>query len=79
MEHSVPAQAQHLLDLHVTSAVTGRCLVCRRPGPCAARVAAERLFAEYGLLPARRPAAAVHTGEFDMQPAEPFPWFNRRR
>jgi hypothetical protein len=60
------AEAQRCLDLHITSAVTGRCVVCHEPGPCEEREVAERAFADRGLLPRRRPAAALADGAIDQ-------------
>ncbi|MFD0817222.1 hypothetical protein ACFQ0D_02555, partial [Micromonospora zhanjiangensis] len=52
------AEARQTLDTHVTSAYTGLCLACGRPGPCEARQAAERTAAHYTRrdLPLQRPA-----------------------
>jgi hypothetical protein len=51
-------QAQAVLDLHVTSAGTGRCVACDSPGPCWRRESAVAIFSRSLRLPARRPGAS---------------------
>jgi hypothetical protein len=40
------AQAQRILDRHVTSSATGRCLECGSLGPCGQREGAVAIFAQ---------------------------------
>jgi hypothetical protein len=51
------AEAQRVLDEHVTSSVDGLCLRCRTPGPCPRRETAVVTFSRYLRMPARRPGA----------------------
>jgi hypothetical protein len=51
------AEAQRVLDAHVTSSVSGRCLACGEFGPCPAREGAVVVFARSLCLPRRRPGA----------------------
>lgn len=50
-------KAQALLDEHVTSSGTGRCLACGSPGPCWRRENAVVIFSRTLRLPVRRPGA----------------------
>ena len=50
-------EAQRVLDTHVTSSVTGRCLACGSPGPCYKRENAVVIFSRTLRLPRRRPMA----------------------
>lgn len=49
--------AQSVLDAHVTSSATGRCLACDSPGPCWRRESAVAIFSRTLRLPERRPGA----------------------
>jgi hypothetical protein len=51
------AQAQRILDTHVTSSATGRCLACGAPGPCYKRETAAVIFSRTARLPRRQPGA----------------------
>jgi len=51
------AWAQRVLDTHITSSATGRCLACSRPGPCPEREEAAGVFFRLRRLPVRRPGA----------------------
>lgn len=51
------ADAQRVLDTHITSSGTGRCLACSRPGPCPDREQAATVFFLALRLPMRRPGA----------------------
>lgn len=51
-------QAQGILDAHVTSSATGRCLACDSPGPCWRRESAVVIFSRSLRLPTRRPGAS---------------------
>lgn len=50
--------AQRVLDVHVTSSATGRCLACDSPGPCWRRETAVVIFSRNLRLPLRRPGAS---------------------
>jgi hypothetical protein len=50
-------EAQHVLDTHVTSSATGRCLACESLGPCYKRESAVVVFSRTLLLPRRQPGA----------------------
>ncbi len=50
------AEAQRILDTHITSSATGLCLACSRPGPCPERKRAAVVFFR-ARLPLRRPGA----------------------
>lgn len=50
--------AQSVLDRHVTSSGSGRCLACDSLGPCYRREAAVSTMARYLWLPLRRPGAS---------------------
>ena len=52
------SEAQKILDLHVTSSATGRCLACSSPGPCWRRESAVAIFSRSLRLPTRRPGAS---------------------
>jgi hypothetical protein len=52
------AAAQRVLDTHVTSSATGRCLVCGSLGPCWRRENAVVIFSRTLRLPHRRPGAS---------------------
>jgi hypothetical protein len=49
------AIAQKVLDEHVTSSATGRCLKCGVPGPCYRRETATIVFSRFLRLPRRVP------------------------
>lgn len=66
------AEAQHTIDTHVTSAWTGCCQSCGRPGPCDERREAEQVLARYRRLPRRRPGATLHR----QHQVESFDWFS---
>lgn len=51
------SEAQALLDEHVTSSATGRCLACDSLGPCLRRENAVVVFSRTLRLPARQPGA----------------------
>jgi hypothetical protein len=51
------AEAQRVLDAHLTSSVSGRCLACGAYGPCPAREGAVVVFSRSLRLPRRRPGA----------------------
>ncbi|BBH65312.1 hypothetical protein ACTI_19970 [Actinoplanes sp. OR16] len=51
------AQAQAVLDEHVTSSQTGRCLACGVLGPCWRRENAVVIFSRTLRLPSRKPGA----------------------
>lgn len=50
--------AQAVLDEHVTSSASGRCLACGSPGPCWRRENAVVTFSRTLRLPQRRPGAS---------------------
>lgn len=52
------SEAQSILDAHVTSSGTGRCLACGSPGPCWRRESAVAIFSRSLRLPTRRPGAS---------------------
>lgn len=52
------ARAQQVLDRHVTSSATGRCLGCGSLGPCGEREGAVAIFARSLRLPVRQPGAS---------------------
>jgi hypothetical protein len=49
------ADAQRVLDMHVTSSMSGRCLACGEFGPCPPREGAVVVFSRSLRLPRRRP------------------------
>jgi hypothetical protein len=51
------ANAQGVLDAHITSSATGRCLACGTPGPCWQRETAASIFSRSLRLPRRTPGA----------------------
>jgi hypothetical protein len=51
--------AQRVLDTHVTSSATGRCLRCQAFGPCHERENAEAMFYRKLRLPLRTPGATL--------------------
>ena len=51
------AEAQRLLDTHITSSATGRCLTCGTFGPCYKRETAVVIFSRSLQLPRRQPGA----------------------
>jgi len=51
-------EAQAMLDEHVTSSGTGRCLTCDSPGPCWRREVAVAVFSRSLRLPIRQPGAS---------------------
>ncbi len=51
------AAAQQVLDTHVTSSATGRCLACGSLGPCYRRENAVVVFSRTLRLPRRQPGA----------------------
>jgi hypothetical protein len=50
------SKARRLLDAHVTSSVTGRCLACGTPGPCYKRENAVVIFSRTLRLLPHQPA-----------------------
>lgn len=52
------SQAQRVLDTHVTSSATGRCLECGTSGPCWRRESAVVVFSRALRLPIRQPGAS---------------------
>lgn len=52
------SRAQQILDEHVTSSATGRCLACGALGPCWLREGAAAIFSRSLRLPIRRPGAS---------------------
>jgi hypothetical protein len=50
--------AQKVLDQHVTSSATGRCVACGSLGPCWRREGAVAIFSRTLRLPLRRPGAS---------------------
>lgn len=52
------SEAQKILDTHVTSSATGRCLACGSPGPCWRRESAVAIFSRSLRLPTRSPGAS---------------------
>jgi hypothetical protein len=52
------AVAQDVLDRHVTSSATGRCLECGAPGPCWRRETAVVVFSRFLRLPRRVPGSS---------------------
>ncbi|MFI1997018.1 hypothetical protein [Actinoplanes sp. NPDC020271] len=52
------SHAQTILDEHVTSSATGRCLACGSFGPCWRRESAVAIFSRSLRLPARLPGAS---------------------
>jgi hypothetical protein len=52
------SEAQALLDEHVTSSATGRCLACDSLGPCWRRENAVVIFSRTLRLPTRLPGAS---------------------
>lgn len=65
--------AQEVLDQHLVSSVTGRCMVCGVLGPCQRRETAAALFFVSRWLPRRRPGATrpelVGARRIDGRPA----------
>lgn len=51
------AEAQRVLDTHITSSATGHCLACGVRGPCWRRESAVSIFSRSLRLPLRRPGA----------------------
>jgi hypothetical protein len=51
------AEAQRILDTHITSSANGRCIECGQLGPCPAREAVALIFFRSVRLPLRRPGA----------------------
>jgi hypothetical protein len=51
------AEAQRVLDTHITSSATGRCLACGSFGPCDERERAVVIFSRRLRLPRRSPMA----------------------
>jgi len=51
------AAAQRVLDAHITSSATGRCLQCGSLGPCYKRENAVVIFSRTLRLPRRQPMA----------------------
>jgi len=50
--------AQKIIDTHVTSSASGRCLACGSPGPCWRRESAVAIFSRSLRLPVRRRGAS---------------------
>lgn len=72
------AEAQQVVDRHVTSAYTGCCTGCGRPGPCHDLLAAQRTLLRYARLPRRRPGASL-TGSRPLRSKSGFSWFPGRQ
>jgi hypothetical protein len=53
------AQAQQVLDTHVTSSVDGLCHRCGTPGPCQPHESATQVFTRRRRLPRRRPGITL--------------------
>lgn len=53
------AEAQTVLDQHVTMPSTGRCVVCLQHGPCTQRETASSIMGRYLWLPTRTPGASL--------------------
>jgi hypothetical protein len=53
-------EAQAVLDEHVTSSGTGRCLACDSAGPCWRREGAVAIFSRSLRLPVRQPGVKGH-------------------
>jgi hypothetical protein len=53
------AEAQRILDTHVTSSRDGRCCACGLPGPCSRRATAVVVFSRSLRLPRRATGAAL--------------------
>lgn len=68
-------EAQQVLRWHVTSAWTGCCLKCGRPGPCTERIEAEQTLDRYRRLPQRLPGASLHGLLSPFDSADGFDWF----
>jgi hypothetical protein len=69
------AEAQHILDRHVTSSRTGLCCACGLPGPCPVRETAVVIFSRSLRLP-RRATGATVAAHVDTGHAGP--WFGVR-
>jgi hypothetical protein len=70
------AEAQRLLDRHVTSSADGRCIACGTPGPCYKREAAVVIFSRTLRLPHRRPGSTDPAAIGPSSP--PGTWFTAR-
>jgi hypothetical protein len=70
------AEAQGLLDAHVTSSADGRCIACGTPGPCHKRESAVVIFSRTLRLPRRQPGATQP--EAIMRSSSPGGWFGSR-
>lgn len=49
------AEAQTVIDMHLTFSRSGVCGLCREADPCRQRLEAQQLFTRYGKLPQRTP------------------------
>lgn len=49
------AEAQVVIDMHLTFSRAGRCWLCDETEPCSRRIEAQQLFVHYGRLPRRTP------------------------
>ncbi len=67
--------ALEVVQEHVTSAWTGRCLACHQPGPCDTRVDADDTLHRYRRLPKRTPGASLFGSANRPLPSSSFVWF----
>ncbi|NJC63079.1 hypothetical protein HC028_00890 [Planosporangium flavigriseum] len=67
------AEAQRLLDAHVTSSADGCCVACGIPGPCPKRETAVVMFSRTLRLPRRKPGAS--RPEAIGRRSSPYTWF----
>jgi len=69
-------EARQAVNRHTTSAYTGCCLDCGRPGPCPDATDAEATLKRYHRLPFRRPGATLLDPSRTAEPGRPrFTWF----
>lgn len=73
------AQSQRTVDRHVTSAYTGCCTGCGRPGPCPDLLDAQRTLLRYSRLPRRRRGASLTGAPATTSGRSSFSWFPGRR
>ncbi len=66
------SRARAILDAHVTSNGTGRCLACGSPGPCWRREGAVRVFSRSLRLPLGQ-LAGSRLALVDARPVVPSP------
>jgi hypothetical protein len=67
------AEAQVMLDTHVTSSADGRCVECGVPGPCPGREVAVVVFSRTLRLPRRQPGATRPDAIFAGAASRPRP------